>query len=139
MKILAVDDDAITALDVEQTLRATGAEILTASGADEALELAERIQFDLALLDARLGYGESGFMLAQMLLERHAVPSLLVTGLAEVPDHVGAYALGVLHKPFSPADLVAAVVTVRSALTGGPAGGGPPGLTLFANRETSAA
>ncbi|WP_114394187.1 response regulator [Oleisolibacter albus] len=137
MQILIVEDDAIVAHDVEETLRTTGVEVYVAANADDALSLAERTAFDLALLDVRLGYGESGLMLAEMLLERHAIPSLLVTGLGELPEHVGSYALGVLAKPFSPGDLVSAVQAVRSALTGQTVPAGPAGLTLFSGRDRS--
>lgn len=137
MQILVVEDEALVAQDIESTLRSAGIEVYAAAGTDEALSLAERTEFDLALLDVRLGYGESGLMLAEMLLDRHAVPSLLLTGMGELPGHIGAFALGVLAKPFTPGDLVSAVQAVRAALTGGPVPAGPAGLTLFTERVTA--
>jgi DNA-binding response OmpR family regulator len=134
MYVLIVEDEPFIAASVEDALGNAGIATRSAGNAAEALRLAETTRFDLALLDVRLGYGESGLMLAEMLLESHAVPTLLLTGLNELPDHVGAFVLGVLHKPFSGDDVVAAVHAVRRIVAGQSVEHPPRNLTFYGGR-----
>jgi DNA-binding response OmpR family regulator len=134
MHVLIVEDEPFIAASVEDALGKAGIATRSAGNAAEALRLAETTRFDLALLDVRLGYGESGLMLAEMLLESHAVPTLLLTGLNELPAHVGAFVLGVLHKPFSGDDVVAAVHAVRRVVAGQPVEHPPRNLTFYGGR-----
>ncbi len=131
MHVLIVEDEPLIAASVEDALGGAGISTSSAATAAEALALAERTRFDLALLDVRLGYGESGLMLAEMLLESHAVPTLLLTGLSKLPDHIGAFVLGVLHKPFSGEDVVAAVHAVRRVVAGQAVEHPPRNLTFY--------
>lgn len=135
MYVLIVEDEPFIAANIEQALNDAGITALSASSAAEALKLTERTTFDLALLDVRLGYGESGLMLAEMLLENHAIPTLLLTGLNELPDHVGSFVLGVLHKPFTGEDVVQAVHAVRAAVQGQPVTAKPRSLTFYGGRN----
>lgn len=138
MQVLIVEDEPFIAASVEQALNAAGIAAYSATNAGEALKLAEKILFDLALLDVRLGYGESGLMLAEMLLEHHAIPTLLLTGLNDLPEHVGSYVLGVLHKPFTGDDVVLAVHAVRAAVQGNPVVARPRSLTFYGGRVRTA-
>ncbi len=135
MHVLIVEDEPLIAASVEDALSGAGISTRSAANAAEALALAERIRFDLALLDVRLGYGESGLMLAEMLLESHAMPTLLLTGLSDLPHHVGAFVLGVLHKPFTGQDVVAAVHAVRRVVAGQAVEQQPHNLTFYGGRN----
>lgn len=138
MKVLIVEDEPFIAASVEQALNAAGITAYSAANAAEALKLTENMVFDLALLDVRLGYGESGLMLAEMLLENHAIPTLLLTGLDELPEHVGSFVLGVLHKPFTGDDVVLAVHAVRAAVQGRAVAVKPRSLTFYGGRVRTA-
>ena len=137
MQVLIVEDEPFIAASVEQALNAAGIVAYSATTAAEALKLAENMIFDLALLDVRLGYGESGLMLAEMLLENHAIPTLLLTGLNELPEHVGSFVLGVLHKPFTGDDVVLAVHAVQAAVQGRAVAVQPRSLTFYGGRVRS--
>lgn len=133
MKILVVEDEELIAMTVIDALEAEGFSAEHASGTDEAIALAAVTPFDLALVDARLAYGDSGIATCQILLENYSVPSLLATGL-DIPDHVGSFALGVLHKPFTGEELATTVRAVGKLLSGGNPGRIPDRLELFTDR-----
>jgi DNA-binding NtrC family response regulator len=118
-RILIVEDEAITALALEQALLAQGYEVcgLAASGA-EARALAERLRPNVAVVDMRLKDGVTGAQVARDLQARLGIPVILMSGHA---DHRSASALGAagfLAKPFSDADLIGAIATIaRRSLT----------------------
>lgn len=137
MKILVVEDEELVAMTVVDALEAEGFTVEHAPGTDAALALAAVSAFDLALVDARLAYGDSGLATCQILLEKFSVPSLLATGL-DIPEHVGSFALGVLHKPFTSQDLAESVRAIGSLLSGGNPGKLPARLDLFTDRQRQA-
>lgn len=133
MNILVVEDEELVAMTVIDALEANGFSADHALGTEEALTLAAAKPFDLALVDARLAYGDSGIATCQILLENHSVPSLMATGM-EIPPHVGNFALGVLHKPFTGDELAASVKAVGALLSGRDPGVLPNRLELFTDR-----
>ena len=134
MNILLVEDEPTVALTVLDALEAEGFTAAHALGTDDALALAATARFDLALVDARLAYGDSGIAACQILLEDHTIPSLLTTGWGEIPAHVGSFVLGVLYKPFDRQDLGASLRAVGTMMTGGEPGPLPARLDLFSDR-----
>ncbi|MGC2854111.1 response regulator [Novispirillum sp. DQ9] len=112
--ILLVEDELLVALLVEDLLKEAGADILgPAPRVAAALQLiADADRIDLALLDVNLA-GAWVWPVAEEL-RRRSVPYLLLTGYgAGIVDaeHMDA---GVLTKPVSERDLLAAVAGVLS-------------------------
>ena len=70
-KILVVEDDTLIVRNLSELLRQEGFAVTTASGQKEALQAAENVGFDLALLDISLLDG-NGFSLCKSLLSRMA-------------------------------------------------------------------
>lgn len=101
--ILIVEDDAIIAYDLGETVLAMGHKVAgTAATMEEALETAARTQPTLALMDIRLAHGGSGIVTAQALRERSELPIIFVTAFAEELRRRGLEQLGpVIRKPFT--------------------------------------
>ena len=109
-------------------LASLNCEVLTASGCDEATEVARRHagRFDLLLTDVTL-QGPSGFEIARRL--RDDTPGLAVVFMSgyadpvELPGALGGAGTAYLPKPFSAIELQRAIALVLR----NPAGGGPSG------------
>ena len=111
MKILLVDDDpdllAVTGFALQQA----GFLVVKAADGTSALDLFEREQPDLAVLDINLP-GLSGFELARRVRAKGNVPIMMLTVRNEEEDLVRALELGAddyLTKPFSPRTLLARI------------------------------
>lgn len=109
-RVLIAEDEAITALALEQALLMQGYDVcgLAASGA-EARALAERLRPTVAVIDMRLKDGVTGAQVARELQARLGIPVILMSGHADhrSVDELGA--AGFLAKPFSDAELFRAI------------------------------
>jgi CheY-like chemotaxis protein len=107
-RALLVEDEVLVALLIEEMLGDLGCEVgALSSHFDEALRLATDGSFDFAVLDINLN-GTQSFPIADRLAER-GVPFLFATGYGAgiLPErHAKAV---ILHKPYSLADLRAAL------------------------------
>lgn len=112
LRLIVVEDDgaaadmlAVVVTDLGHTLCGV------ARTEDEAVELATRERPDLALMDVRLGGGD-GIAVARRLNLGHGVRSIYLSGnsdhgtMARITE---TYPLGVVHKPFSHAQLKVAL------------------------------
>jgi len=127
-RILVVEDEPLVAFDNEHFLRDAGFDIVaTVDRAGEALRFIEPGDLDLVLADVRLSDG-SGLDVAHAARAK-GIALLFVTG--EAPAEAAELALGVLAKPYTPRELVAAIGAVDAQLGGKPLKKLPPGLTLF--------
>ncbi|WP_207481101.1 PhyR family response regulator anti-anti-sigma factor [Arenibaculum pallidiluteum] len=101
--ILIVEDDAIIAFDLSETVISMGHRVAgTAATQDEALAVAAAQNPTLALMDLRLAHGDSGIATAQALRERSSLPIIFVTAFAEELRQRGLDHLGpVIKKPFT--------------------------------------
>lgn len=108
MRVLVVDDEEILQELMRESLEGAGWTVVTTGDADEALGLASRDAFDVALVDLNLDGRTSGATLCRALVAR-GVPVLVVSGQpdAEVAHAAGACEL--VPKPFVPSELVAAI------------------------------
>jgi DNA-binding response OmpR family regulator len=110
--ILCVDDHDDSSYLVKAVLSSVGHEVTTASSIAEALEAALSTEFDLYMLDGKLGDG-SGSDLRQRLRELHPqVPTLFFTGMGYQPEEVRTlqqHGDGYLRKPATPAEIQTAV------------------------------
>jgi two-component system, response regulator PdtaR len=134
MLILIVEDDALNAFMMEQSLLGAGHHIMGPAGTmTEALALIGQRRPDLALIDIDLGNSTSGLDLARDICTRWDIPGLFVTGQIELARAHRTHALGVLPKPFSPQTLCRTVDYLQARLTSQADGVKPPErLELFA-------
>ena len=111
--ILVVEDEAIVARDLEQTLETMGYQVTgsVASG-DEALRAVEQRRPDLVLMDIRLRGDRDGIETAKALRARWDIPVVYMTAFSDEATLARATrtsAYGYVVKPFVSADVRCAV------------------------------
>jgi DNA-binding response OmpR family regulator len=117
-KIFIIDDERTIRLTFRLALETDGYEVEEAAGVDEAQMGFKTEQYDLAVLDLRLGE-ESGLDFLQELRERGVqTPVLMITAYGSIRHAVRAMQLGAidfLEKPIEPAALrlIVAEILVR--------------------------
>lgn len=112
--LLVVDDEAGILRLIKLELSAQGFRVITASGGEEALRLAEEQRPDAVLLDIMMPE-ITGLEVMRRLRERTNIPVLLVTAKDKDADKVRGLELGAddyIVKPFSPDELGARVRAV---------------------------
>ena len=121
-RILLVEDEGAIAQTVEFALRADGFETAHALTGRDALALAARAPFDLAILDVGLP-DIGGFALCRELRRARDLPVIFLTARDAEADRVLGLELGAddyVAKPFSPRELVARVRAVLRRAGGKP-------------------
>lgn len=111
MKILTVDDDLELLSLIGFALRHAGYLVVEAADGPTALQVFEREQPDLAILDVNLP-GLSGFEVCRQIRAQSATPIMMLTVHNTEEDEVKGLDLGAddyLTKPFSPRTLLARV------------------------------
>lgn len=112
-RILVVEDEAIIAADLEQSLRRLGhAPVGTAASGAQALMLVEQERPDLVLMDIRLKGQMDGVEAARRIREAHAIPVVYLTShsdAATLSRALEAGPAGFVCKPFDEAALRAAL------------------------------
>ena len=114
MKVLVVDDENPIVEAVAYNLRKEGFQALTASDAEQCLDIARTERPDLIILDVMLP-SASGFDVCRMLRKQNDVPIIMLTARAEETDREVGLELGAddyITKPFSMRELMARVKTV---------------------------
>jgi DNA-binding response OmpR family regulator len=118
--VLVVDDEPIVRQVVATYLRQEGHPTLEASDGRTALELIERSDPGLVVLDVMLP-GIDGLEVCRTIRRRSDTPVIMLTARGEEADRIVGLDLGAddyVTKPFSPRELVA---RVRSVLRRSPA------------------
>jgi DNA-binding response OmpR family regulator len=114
-QVLIIDDEPNVRLAHRVALEIEGFGVAEASGGAAALDLMERQEFDLAMLDLRMpGFGGLD-LLEEMRRRGMTVPTVIVTAYGDVPDAVRALKLGAidfLQKPLKPDTLRGVVARV---------------------------
>ena len=134
MLILVVEDEALLAMALEAALTDAGHHVLgPASTASRALEIVEREQPELALVDINLRDGSSGVDLARDMRARWGTPCLFMTAQSNVARANRDAALGILDKPYDPETVLACIDVMKEIMDGGnpPPPAIPYGLELF--------
>jgi DNA-binding response OmpR family regulator len=122
-RILFVEDERSISEPFAKALAREGFEPVTAFTAAEALALAERVEFDMVLLDLNLPDGD-GRDVCRELRRKSDVPILMLTARGTELDRVVGLELGAddyVVKPFSSAEVIARIRAVLRR-----AGNGPP-------------
>jgi two-component system, response regulator PdtaR len=128
-RILVVEDDALVAFDNEHGLSDAGFTVVdTVDTAEDAERRIAEGGIDLVLADVGLRGDRTGIDVAKAA---HAagIPLLFVTG--QCPGEAKAFAAGCLAKPYSRADLLAAIAAIEAVKAGRKARRLPKALSLF--------
>lgn len=117
-RILIVEDEAIIAMDLQETIGAAGYLVIaTVASGEEALALCTKDRPDLVLMDVRLQGVLTGIETARRLRESYAIPSVLLTAHYDPVTLAAAQEAGIfayLIKPYDQRELCA---TLATALT----------------------
>jgi CheY-like chemotaxis protein len=104
LRVLIIEDEAMIAMAIEDTLAAFGCTVAgVASRLEDALSTISSLLFDIAILDVNLN-GRHTYPVAETLA-RNGVPFVLATGYgaAAIPEAFRSFPI--LAKPFRRADL----------------------------------
>lgn len=110
LQVLVVENDEMNAMLLEMQLQQAGASVVGPAGrVEEAIRLVRDRAPQAAILDYRLGDGETSEPVAELLTAR-GIPFVLATGVApeQVPTAFEAGSL--LIKPYLAEDLVRSLV-----------------------------
>jgi DNA-binding response OmpR family regulator len=114
-RILIVEDEAIIAMDLHETLCEVGYAVLaTVPSGEEALALCAGEKPDLVLMDVQLQGALTGIETAQLLRENYAIPSVLLTAHYDPQTLAASQQAGVfayLIKPYDQRELCATLAT----------------------------
>jgi EAL domain-containing protein (putative c-di-GMP-specific phosphodiesterase class I) len=116
---LVVDDDALVRRQVERILARAQYDVTCAASVDEALTAAERVEFDVALVDDVLIEDTGLRVLARLRQTQPRCVRILITGRTDFPRIVEAVNRGevlrVLQKPFNAHGLIALLTEARES------------------------
>ena len=122
--VLVVEDEPNIASFARMYLESAGFEVTVAGRGDEGLEIAERDEPDLVILDLMLP-GIDGYEVTKRLRQKGQVPIIMLTARDDPVDKVVGLELGAddyLTKPFNPRELVARARAVLRRADAPPAG-----------------
>ena len=132
MRILIVEDEALIAMMLTDSLESGGHEVMgPAATAGEALALCEAALPDLALLDVNLGDGSNGVVLARVLFDRWGLPVIFASGQLMEARQARDVALGFIRKPYEAETVLRGVELAREVMAGGRPRDVPAGFELF--------
>jgi DNA-binding response OmpR family regulator len=132
MLVLVAEDEVLIGMMLELDLGQAGYRVAgPASTFAAALQLAARNPPDVALVDLTLNGTPGGIELARALRDRHATTCIILTAQPELAGEARDAALGVIAKPYDPADLARSVGYAGEVRTGASPAAVPRGLTLF--------
>jgi len=132
LEVLIVEDEMLLAIELEHLVEEAGCHSLgCAMSSDEAVDLAEKLRPDLALVDVHLSDGPTGVDVARKISRDCGGVALFMTAnVKRLPDDF-AGACGVIGKPYSEHGVRTALSYLAYCLTEGHAPGPVPvGLTL---------
>lgn len=123
LRVMIVEDDRVTARDLESTLLRRGFTVAgIAHSATAAGALLDVEKPDLVLLDIHLDNNEEGIELAVRLREEYGIPVVFITGYSEASLFERARRArpaAFVRKPFSDAELAASLEAVLERQTTG--------------------
>jgi len=118
-RILIVEDEAITALDEQETLEDMGYEVIgIVDTGEDAIAKADELKPDLVLMDITLKTDMQGTEAAWEIREKYDIPVIFVTAKGNKAIYDAAnygHITGYIIKPFDPDKLRE---TVEAALRG---------------------
>ncbi len=137
-KVLIVEDELMIAEFLEDALSAAGYEVCgIASTVADAIELGERHNPDLGVIDLCLPGGEYGTEIATALRRRGRFGVLYATGNPEHPRLGQAEGEGCIAKPYSASSVVSALRIVGERMSNHPVSASPRGFRLLGSTVTA--
>ena len=110
-RVLVAEDEALIRLDIVETLREHGFEVIAeAADGEEAIARAEELKPDLVVMDIKMP-NMDGITAAKRMAELK-IPVVLLTAFSQkelVEQAAEAGAMAYVVKPFTPTDLIPAV------------------------------
>lgn len=109
--VLVVDDEQNIVNIIAFNLKKEGYEVLTAGDGEEAVEIVEKYQPDLILLDIMMPKMD-GYEACRKIREKYNIPIIMLTARAEELDKVLGLEMGAddyVTKPFGTRELIARV------------------------------
>ncbi|HZD59054.1 MAG TPA: response regulator, partial [Anaerolineae bacterium] len=117
LRILIAEDEAIIRLDLKEMLAELGHVVIgEAWDGEMALELAETLRPDLAILDIKMP-GINGIEVAKAITTAGICPVIMLTAYSQralIDEAIKAGAMAYLVKPFDKSDLMPAIEVARS-------------------------
>ena len=113
MNVLAVEDEMLVAMMLEDILEDAGCNAIVAGHLEEALILAQERDLDAAILDENL-HGTRSYPVADALIAR-AIPFIFATGYGEKNLRELYPGRSVIAKPYRDRDVIAALTALISA------------------------
>ena len=113
-KILIVDDEASIRRILETRFKMFGYEIATASDGEEALDVFNKFNPDLVILDVMMPKMD-GYGVTKEIRKNFDTPIIILTALGDVSERITGLELGAddyVVKPFSPKELEARVKAI---------------------------
>jgi DNA-binding NarL/FixJ family response regulator len=108
-RILIVEDEAVTSVMLEKTLKELGYEVVgSAFDGEEAIELAREKQPDIVLMDIRLQGEMDGIETAKRIYQQYRIPIIYLTAHSDentIRRAVESGPFGYLIKPFKEREL----------------------------------
>jgi len=115
-RILIVDDEPDILSALGRMLMNEGHDVDCAASAEDALELLDRMSFDLVLTDLSMPRVDGFELLTRMRQRRDDTPTLVISGAGSVETAVKAIRLGALDFLEKPVHRERLVLTVQNAL-----------------------
>ncbi|MCH7764813.1 MAG: sigma-54-dependent Fis family transcriptional regulator, partial [Candidatus Marinimicrobia bacterium] len=116
MNILIVDDERNIRLTLKDILEDEGYQIQLASTGEIALNLADKSQFDLVILDVKLPGMDGLSVLTELLKKQPGLDVLMISGHGTIQTAVEALKIGAYdfcEKPLSMAKILAAAKNIK--------------------------
>ena len=119
-RLLVVDDESSICWALRRLGQELGHEVLTASSAEQALDVASRQAPDAVVLDVRLPGMDGLTAMRHLRRQCGEVPIIIMTAYGDLTTAVEAVRQGAFEYLIKPFDLQTAERAVRRALTGDP-------------------
>ena len=113
-KVLIVDDEASIRRILETRFKMLGYETATAEDGESALEVFNRFNPDIVILDIMMPKMD-GYGVTKEIRKNHDTPIIILTALGDVAERITGLELGAddyVVKPFSPKELEARVKSI---------------------------
>lgn len=114
IRILLIEDDADIIKNLSELLQEEGFAAVSATTRRDAMEILEREQFDLVLLDLMLPDG-SGYSICRHIKKEWELPVIILTALEDEASVVTGFDQGAddyIAKPFRPLELISRIKNV---------------------------